>query len=106
MASLADGIMVVDVAGRIRFANPAASALFEQSLAALVGADFGHPVRAGEVAEIELLVDGLPRVVEMRTSPGRWNGEQVVVAALRDVSARARAMAELEELARHALHDP
>ena len=106
VASLADGIMVVDLAGRIRFANPAACALFGQSPAALAGADFGHPVRAGEVAEIELLVGGSPRVVEMRTSAGRWNGEQVVVVALRDVSARSRARAELEELARHALHDP
>ena len=106
VASLADGIMVVDGDGRIRFANPAACALFGQPMAMLAGADFGFPVRAGEVAEIELLVGGASRVAEMRTSAGRWNGEHVVVVALRDVTARARALNEIEDLAQQALHDP
>ena len=106
VASLADGIMVVDGDGRIRFANPAACALFGRPMSILAGADFGFPVRAGEVSEIELLVGGASRVAEMRTSAGRWNGDPVVVVALRDVTGRARALSEIEGLAQQALHDP
>ena len=106
VASLADGVMVVDGDGRIRFANPAACALFGRPMALLAGADFGFPVRAGEVAEIELLVGSASRVAEMRTSAGRWNGEPVAVVALRDVTGRARALSEIEGLAQQALHDP
>lgn len=106
VAALSDGIVVVDRHGRIRFANPAACRLFGRSLTSLLGADFGHPLRTNEPTEIELLVNGVPRVVEMRTNVGRWGGQGVVVVALRDVTVRARALAESEEAARQALHDP
>ena len=106
VASLADGVMVVDGEGRIRFANPAACTLFGRPLGLLAGADFGFPVNAGDVAEIELLVAGLPRVVETRTSAGRWDGDAVTVVALRDVTVRAHAATEIADLAHKALHDP
>ena len=91
VAALADGIVVVDLDGRVRFVNPAACALFGRPLAALVGAEFGYPLAAGTAAEIELLVDGVPRLVEMRVTASRWNAEAVLVASLRDVTARTRA---------------
>lgn len=91
VAALADGIVVVDLDGRVRFANPAACALFGSPLAALVGAEFGFPLAAGTATEIELLVGGGPRLVEMRVRASRWNAEAVLVASLRDVTARTRA---------------
>ena len=96
VAAVADGIVVVDGAGRIRFANPAACALFGRPLASLLGQDFGFPVTAGETTEIELLVDGEPRLVEMRTRASSRSDEAVVVASLRDVTARSRAVADLK----------
>ena len=89
VAALADGIVVVDLEGRVRFANPAACALFERPLAALVGAEFGYPLAPGTAVEIELLAGGASRLVEMRAGASRWNGEAVLVASLRDVTARA-----------------
>ena len=96
VAALADGVVVVDGSGRVRFANPAACALFERPLASLLGADFGYPVTAGETTEIELLVAGRPRLVEMRTRASTWNREAVVVASLRDVTEWARAVTDRE----------
>ena len=104
VAALADGVVVLDRAGRIRFANPAACRLLGRPLATLVGADFGFPVGAESVPEIELLVAGRPRVVEVRTSPGRWGGDVAVVVSLRDVTTRA--VAGVEETSPHALRDP
>lgn len=94
VAAVADGILVVDQAGTIRFANPAAGALFGRSLSDLVGTDFGFPVAAGAATEIELLVAGVPLVVEMGVTASRWNGEPVLVASLHDVTARAAAERE------------
>jgi signal transduction histidine kinase len=91
VGALADGIIVVDPAGKVRFANPTACALFGRSLSDLVGTDFGFPITVGSATEIELLVAGAPRVVEMRVAASRWNAEPVLVASLRDVTARATA---------------
>lgn len=106
VAALADGMMVIDGSGRIRFANPAACELFGRPLPSLIGADFGFPVQAPGVTEVELLVGGATRVVEMRSSVGRWGGEAVVVLALRDITAKTDALARSEEAALRALHDP
>ena len=46
---LADGIVIVDGDGTIRFANPAAETLFGRPAAELVGEDFGHPLVPGDI---------------------------------------------------------
>jgi signal transduction histidine kinase len=89
VGALADGIIVVDRAGKVCFANPTACDLFGRSLTDLVGTDFGYPISVGSATEIELLVAGVPRVVEMRIAASRWNAEPVLVASLRDVTSRA-----------------
>src|SRR5512144_1171549 len=52
---LPDGIVIVGEDGRIRFANPAAQALFGRNARELVGEDFGHALAPGEHAEIEIV---------------------------------------------------
>jgi len=96
VAVLADGVVVVDGGGRIRFANPAACELFGRPLSSLLGVHFGYPFTVGVTTEIELRVGTIPRVVEMRTRSSTWNGEAMMVASLRDVTARATAVTELE----------
>ncbi|MCA9911080.1 MAG: PAS domain-containing protein, partial [Anaerolineae bacterium] len=50
----ADGIVVVDEDGVIRFVNLAAAALFDKPPMAMAGEFFGFPIRAGETVEIDL----------------------------------------------------
>src|SRR5437870_2661741 len=50
---MADGVVIVDLAGSIRFANPAAERLFGRPLSELIGTDLGTPAVEGDMAEIE-----------------------------------------------------
>src|SRR6476646_5957212 len=69
---LPDGIVIVGEDGRIRFANPAAQALFGRNSGELVGEDFGHALAPGEHAEIEVVRrDGNTVVAERREAEER-----------------------------------
>ena len=69
----ADGIVIVDQEGYVRFANPAAEALFGRSVEELKGTIFGFPVIAGETAELDLLrPDRTQAIVEMRVVTTEW----------------------------------
>src|SRR5215210_3087575 len=52
---MADGIIVVNGDGIIRFANPAAERLFARPSRELVGTHLGFPAVAGESAEIDVV---------------------------------------------------
>jgi signal transduction histidine kinase/PAS domain-containing protein len=88
-----DGIVIVDVDGRVRFVNPAAERLFERSAADLVGRDFGFAVLAGETTEIDIVGQAgrEPTVVEMRVSTTTWDGAAAQLVSLRDITDRKRA---------------
>ncbi|RRO20712.1 PAS domain-containing sensor histidine kinase [Saccharopolyspora rhizosphaerae] len=97
VTAAADGIVAVDHNGIIRSCNPAAEALFARPATELVGSSFGFPMVNQETSEIDLLAPGRsPRVVEMRVTTAGWQGEQVHVASLRDVTRRKRVEQELE----------
>jgi signal transduction histidine kinase len=94
----ADGIIAVDARGRIRICNPAAEELLGRTADELTGAQFGHPVVAGDSTEVELMLpDGTGRVVEMRVAGTIVEGEHLHVASLRDVTRRRRIERDLEE---------
>lgn len=88
--SLADGIVIVDHAGLIRFANPAAAHLFTRSPADLVGTPLGSPLVAGETTEMEIVRRGGGEVVyaELRVVDTEWEGEPAELVSLRDVTDR------------------
>src|SRR5258705_13899576 len=88
--SLADGIVIVDRRGVIRFANPAAARLFTRSPEALVGTPLGTPLTAGETTEMEIVRRGGGEVVyaELRVVTIDWEGEDVELVALRDLTDR------------------
>ncbi|MFC3077701.1 response regulator [Phenylobacterium terrae] len=93
----ADGVVVVDAAGKVVFANPAAAEIFGRPVAQLVGAPIGVPTVAGETTEIVVLRPAGGRAdVEMRVVGTAWEGRPALLASLRDISARR----ELEERAR------
>jgi signal transduction histidine kinase len=95
VAVIADGVVVVDREGVIRFANPAAGELLGSTADELIGRDFGFPVVVDEATEIELL-GREPIVVEMRTVEIDWEGEPAALASLRDITWRAQLAMEQE----------
>ena len=88
----ADGIVIIDRNGIVRFANPASQALFGQDGGDISGGLLGVPVVEDEAAELEIFDErGEMSVVEMRVSETEWAGESVFLATLRDITGRKRA---------------
>ncbi|HEX2716567.1 MAG TPA: ATP-binding protein [Gemmatimonadaceae bacterium] len=98
---LADGIVIVDAEGTIRFVNPAAEQLFGRPTAELIGEDFGHPLVPGASTEIEVVHRaGSTTVAEVRVVEIEWDGVPARLISLRDITDRREADARARELAR------
>jgi signal transduction histidine kinase len=96
---LADGIVVVDRGGAIRFVNPAAEALFQRRADALTNAPFGFPLVVGETTEIEVVRPGGDVVTaELRVVESVWDGVPASLVSLRDVTDRKLAAEREREL--------
>lgn len=105
----ADGIVVVDRNGIVRFVNPAAETLFEHSAEELLGEVFGFPVVAGETTEIDIVRRGedVSGIAEMRVVETEWEGEAAYLTSLRDITEHKKALQALrtqEELNRSILN--
>jgi signal transduction histidine kinase len=101
VAKSVDGVIVLDAAGRVRFANAAAERLFVRDGAALIGLDFGFPAVAGEATEIDVLQPGQdPLIADMRVAETTWDGEGALLVLIRDVTERRAAEERERELIR------
>jgi PAS domain S-box-containing protein len=92
----ADGMMVIDTEGVVRFANPAAKEMFEAQAPELVG----HPLSTlpiDEKGEITLPSVTGQRTIEARVTDITWQGQAAQLAILRDVTERVTIKAELRE---------
>lgn len=99
----ADGILIVDRHGRIRFANTAAEELTGKARRELLGKPFGLPVVSGGRAEIEIRRPPAdPCVCEMVVSTSRLPDGEAFVVSLRDVTQKKRIAAEQERARREA----
>ncbi len=97
-----DGMLIIDAAGMVRYANRAAQVMLGRKATALVGFDFGNPL-AMVVAELDLVRgDGEPIIVELRVTEIVWNEAPARLAALRDVTARRREAEAFNESVRKA----
>jgi signal transduction histidine kinase len=98
--SLADGIVIVDGRGDIRFANPAAARLFNRPAADLIGTAFGTPLVAGETTEMEIVRRGGGDIVyaELRVVETDWEGETVELVSLREITDRKHAEERARQL--------
>ena len=85
-----DGMLVIDAEGFIRFANPAAVALFEGETKDIVGFHLGVPAIEKPTELILPHADGI-RYVEMVATDILWDGTVAHLASLRDVSDRRQA---------------
>ncbi len=101
--SLADGIVIVDDGGSVRFVNPAAARLFNRTPQDLVGTILGTPLVAGETTEMEIVQRGGGDIVyaELRVVTIRWEGKLAQLVSLRDVTDRKYA----EERTRQLSHE-
>ncbi len=94
----ADGIIILDNKGIIRFVNPAAEIIFGKSADFLIGEELGLPVLLKEKTEIEIF---RPREeithVEIRLVDLSWEGESAYLASLRDITERKNMEQKLKE---------
>jgi signal transduction histidine kinase len=90
--SNADGMIVVDQEGIVRFANSAAEALFGAARAPLREQPFGFPIADKQATEIDIIRPGNSVItVEMRVVTIQWEQQPAYLASLRDISDRKRA---------------
>ena len=90
----ADGVVIVDRRGMVRFINPAAELLFGEEL---LGDSFGFPLVVGETTENIVRGEKQTATVEMRVVETDWEGEQVYLASLRDITEREQAAESLNK---------
>ena len=95
----ADGMIVVNNRGIVRFVNPAAEVLFERKAEELLGKEFGFPVVGGETTEVDIIRrGGKTCVAEMRVVETEWEGEVAYLASLRDITEHKQALQAQERL--------
>lgn len=98
---MADGVVVVDRDGFIRFTNPAAEQLFGRTSADLIGRELGFPVVVGDTAGVEVVRPTHDTVTaELRVVDTDWDGEPALLVSLRDVTDRRRAEERAAQLER------
>jgi signal transduction histidine kinase/FixJ family two-component response regulator len=85
----ADGMIIVDKDGIVRFVNPAAAAIFGRSREVLTGTEFGFPIGDDTPTEISIIqADGTPVIAEMRVVEMEWDDDIVHLASMRDITQR------------------
>lgn len=103
----ADGIVVVDRQGIVRFINPAALNLFGCKQEELLGELFGFPVVGEDNTEVDIYPynkeitpgnRGLEKIAQMRVVEIEWQGETAYLVSLRDITERKRAEQERSKL--------
>jgi len=94
----ADGIIIIDRKGIIRFVNDAAESLSGREKEELLGETFGSAVVKDVTTEIEVIRKGSEIVTaEMRVAEIAWEGEMVYLASLHDITERKKAEEKLKE---------
>jgi len=87
-----DGLMIIDRNGIIRFVNPSAEAMYQAERDMLLDRNFGMPVGLDNKTEIEFIDFARNyHVGELHTSETQWDGEDVFIVSLRDITSRKQA---------------
>ena len=87
IARNADGMVVVDDKGIVRYVNPAAEQILETKSERLVGKPFDFPAIPDQTAELKFpSVHGGDRIAQMRTSSIEWQGRPACLSSIRDIT--------------------
>jgi len=93
--SNADGIIIVDHNGIMRFVNPATESLFGCTAEELLGELFDFTKVAGKTTELNIVRrNGETAVAEIRVVETEFEGEVAYLASLRDITERKQAEEE------------
>lgn len=85
----ADGILVVDRQGVVRFANAAAARILERERRDLVGGPLAIPLTIEAPIEFEVRrANNVTRWAELRAVPTEWFDEPSMLVSIRDISQR------------------
>ncbi len=88
----ADGILIVDMEGIVRFTNPSAEAIFRRKKEKLIGENFGMPAVTGKRTELDIVrATGEAGIAEMRVDKTEWDGKTAHLVSLRDITKRKMA---------------
>ena len=98
----ADGILIIDHKGVIRFVNKAAESLFGRKKEELIGETSMFAVVKDETIEIEVIKKrGEVVTAEMRTVEIKWEGEIVYLVSIRDITDARRLRKDLKRQTRN-----
>ncbi|MFI5349772.1 MAG: ATP-binding protein [Elusimicrobiota bacterium] len=78
-----DGVVIVDHAGMVRYANPAALSLFNRKAERVQGRLFEYPLSSDGPSELKLPGD---RVADLRVAEVEWRGRKAKLATIRDIT--------------------
>ena len=93
----ADGILILDDNSIVKFMNPAAESIFGTKAAHFVGQTFEHLIIPEKPTELDITIgDSQSIVAEMRVMETEWEGQNVYVASLRDITDRKRMQQRLQ----------
>jgi PAS domain S-box-containing protein len=99
LESSRDAVIIVAPGGEVRYRNPAAEAMFGGGIQAFART---IPTCSAEIPEIEVEIprrDGTGGTAEMVVIETCWGEEPVLMASLRDVTARKRALEQVRDQA-------
>ncbi|MEI7557141.1 ATP-binding protein [Candidatus Chlorohelix sp.] len=84
---LLNAILVIDLEGFVRFANPQAEKLFGRPLSEIVSLPFGFPVFSGDTTEIDILIkNGTQTTAELNIIDTEWEGSPAYLAIMTDIT--------------------
>jgi two-component system, cell cycle sensor histidine kinase and response regulator CckA len=91
-----EGILILDSANMVLYANPAAESLLDRSRDQLIGQHLGLRLFPGQTAEVRgRRLTGESGILELRVEATDWNENPANLLMLRDITERKRAEQEM-----------
>jgi PAS domain S-box-containing protein len=98
----ADGLLIVDDNKVVRFMNPAAETILGRKAVDLLGEPFGPLLTTDKPSEVQFVAaDGSVTLAEVQAVRTEWEGEQVWLATVRDITLLKKAQQEMEAANEH-----